>query len=138
MRAELLYGVANSRRKESNREIVDAFLAPYELLPFGGDAVEHFADIRAHLERIGEVIGPYDLLIAATARSIGSILVTNKTREFSRVAGLRTEDWSRSGGGGSVVLNFSRRRPSDCGEPKRFSGLPARRIGVNLTFIIHS
>ena len=94
VRAELLYGAAKSRRVEENQKIVKAFLAPYELLPFAGDAVEHFAEIRADLEQKGEVIGPYDLIISATVRAYGATLVTNNLREFSRVKGLRVEDWS--------------------------------------------
>ena len=94
VRAELLYGAARSRRVEENQKIVKAFLAPYELLPFNGEAVEHFADIRADLEQKGEVIGPYDLIISATVRACGGTLVTSNLREFSRVKGLRVEDWS--------------------------------------------
>ena len=93
VRAELLYGVAKSVRAEENRKRVEAFLAPFRYLPFGGEAVEHFADIRAGLERKGEVIGPYDLVISATVRAFGGTLVTNNVSEFSRVDGLRVEDW---------------------------------------------
>jgi tRNA(fMet)-specific endonuclease VapC len=53
------------------------------------------ARIRAELEAGGQVIGPMDLLIAGTAMSRGAVLVTCNTREFSRVKGLRSLDWSR-------------------------------------------
>ena len=53
----------------------------------------HFGQIRAELTRLGQRIGPYDLMIAGHARSRGLILVTNNTNEFERVAGLRLENW---------------------------------------------
>ncbi|MEK9845690.1 PIN domain-containing protein, partial [Thalassospira sp.] len=52
-----------------------------------------YGDIRSTLEREGKVIGPYDMMIAGHARSHGLILVTNNTREFERVDGLRLENW---------------------------------------------
>lgn len=55
--------------------------------------VEYIADIRARLERQGSMIGPYDLMIAGHARSRGLIGVSGNLREFSRVDGLRAEDW---------------------------------------------
>lgn len=55
--------------------------------------VAHFADICSRLERQGSVIGPYDLMIAGHARSRGLVVVTGNLREFSRVEGLRVEDW---------------------------------------------
>lgn len=63
------------------------------MFPFDADAAGHAAEIRARLERGGEVIGGYDLLIAGHARSRGLIVLTGNLREFDRVEGLRTEDW---------------------------------------------
>ena len=57
-----------------------------------GDA-EHVVDIRLHLHQTGQMIGPNDLLIAGQARARGMVLVTNNTREFERVPGLRVENW---------------------------------------------
>lgn len=53
----------------------------------------HYAEIRAEVERKGQVIGPYDLMIAGHARSRGLVVVTANLRDFERVAGLRAEDW---------------------------------------------
>ena len=62
-------------------------------LPFDGNAAREFGEIRAYLARQGTPIGPYDLQIAAIAKAHDLILVTHNTREFSRVLGLRVEDW---------------------------------------------
>ena len=64
-----------------------------EVLPFGPEAADHAADIRADLERKGTPIGGYDVLIAGHARSKGLVVVTGNLGEFSRVEGLRCEDW---------------------------------------------
>lgn len=90
---ELLHGAAKSARPAENRRAVEDFAARLELLPFDEAAADHAADIRAHLERKGETIGAYDLLIAGHARSRGLSIVTGNLREFRRVAGLRCEDW---------------------------------------------
>lgn len=91
--AELLYGAEKSARQAENRITVERFAARLEVLPFDADAAAHFADIRATLERAGTPIGGYDLMIAGHARSRGLTVVTNYTREFRRVDGLRVEDW---------------------------------------------
>jgi tRNA(fMet)-specific endonuclease VapC len=61
--------------------------------PFDRAAAGHYADIRADLERRGQLIGPYDLMIAGHARSRGLVVITGNLAEFTRVAGLRSEDW---------------------------------------------
>lgn len=90
---ELLHGAAKSARPEHNRTEVERFAARLEVLAFDADAAGHAADIRADLERRGEVIGGYDVLIAGHARSRGLIVVTGNLGEFRRVEGLRCEDW---------------------------------------------
>ena len=92
--AELLYGVEKSMRAAHNLSIVEDFAARLKVLPFDDMAASHYAQIRAHLERKGTPIGPYDLMIAGHARSQGLVLVTRNTREFKRVVGLRIEDWA--------------------------------------------
>ena len=93
VRAELLVGVGKSACPSRNRRLLNQFLAPFQRVSFAGDAVEHYADIRVSLERSGDSIGPNDLVIAATARARGAVMVTNNLREFQRVPGLRCEDW---------------------------------------------
>ena len=93
VRAELLHGCLRSARPKRNVEAVERFIGPFRRLPFDGASVEHYAQIRAELELRGRVIGPNDLLIAATARAAGVILVTNNLSDFQRVSGLECEDW---------------------------------------------
>src|SRR5450830_1227146 len=91
--AELAFGVAKSGSAR-NREALEMFLAPLEVLPFVASAIWHYGDLRAALERRGEPIGALDTMIAAHAMASNTILVTNNTREFARVAGLRLENWA--------------------------------------------
>jgi len=91
---ELEYGtvkITNPKR----RAILDALIAAFGQAPFDVDAARESARIRQDLEQRGQVIGPLDLMIAGTALSRGAVLATNKTKEFSRVNGLRLEDWSK-------------------------------------------
>lgn len=90
---ELLYGAAKSSRPEHNRTEVERFAARLDVLAFDDPAADHAADIRASLERRGQPIGGYDLLIAGHARSRGLTVVTGNLAEFRRVDGLRCEDW---------------------------------------------
>lgn len=93
VRAELLFGAKISARAMSNQKAVATFLAPLQRLPFEGEAVEHYAEIRAHLEKSGIPIGPNDLVIAATARANGHTLLTRNTSKFRRVPALAMEEW---------------------------------------------
>ena len=91
--AEIEYGIAKSRRRQHNRRVFDALLAGFRVLPFDAAAAGLYGPIRAELEKRGRLIGPYDLLIAAHAKSIDAVLVTDNTAEFRRVAGLRIVNW---------------------------------------------
>ncbi len=90
---ELLHGAERSAKRTENRREVEHFAARLDVLPFDSDAASHSAEIRASLERRGQSIGAYDLLIAGQARSRGLVVVTGNLGEFSRVEGLRSEDW---------------------------------------------
>jgi tRNA(fMet)-specific endonuclease VapC len=92
--SELRYGVEKSTRPRQNREALERFLLPLEVMSFGLEATISYGRIRAALERSGTPIGPLDTLIAAHALSLNAVLVTNNTREFERVPGLRIEDWT--------------------------------------------
>lgn len=93
VKAELLYGAYHSAQVASNLRLLHRFFKPFVSLPFDDSCVEKYGRIRSDLARAGTPIGPYDLMIAATAVSHNLILVTHNTREFSRVVGLRLEDW---------------------------------------------
>lgn len=91
---ELWYGVAKSDRKDWNAARLADFVAgPVDVLGFDTDDGREAAFIRAGLERRGTPIGPYDLLIAAQARRRDALLVTANLGKFSRVEGLRVENW---------------------------------------------
>lgn len=92
--SELRYGAEKSARPEQNREALGRFLLPLEVSSYGVEATLSYGRIRASLEKQGTPIGPLDTLIAAHAVSLGTILVTNNTREFQRVPGLQIEDWT--------------------------------------------
>ena len=93
VKAELLYGAFKSARPTENLARLWPFFRRFSSLPFDDRAAETYGEIRARLERAGTLIGPNDLLIAAIALSRDVTLVTHNTREFSRVEGLRLEDW---------------------------------------------
>ena len=92
---ELRYGIAKSNRAAASDRLLKQFLASIvDIAPFELEDAAHAGDIRAHLERAGTPIGPYDLLIAAQARRRGATLVTGNKREFLRVPGLKVDDWA--------------------------------------------
>ena len=94
VKAELLFGAHRSSRVDTNLQRLKLFFSPLECFAFDDRCAEHYALIRADLMAQGQPIGPNDLMIAATARANDAILVTNNIGEFSRVAGLRLEDWT--------------------------------------------
>ena len=91
--AEMQFGVYNSQNIEKNRISLTEFLAPFQIIDFDDRDAEYFGKIRAELKQRGELIGPYDMLIAAQAVARKLILVTNNTKEFTRVPELAIEDW---------------------------------------------
>lgn len=93
--AELAFGVAKSGSPR-NQEALAKFLAPLEILPFDAHAMQHYGAVRRDLERAGTPIGALDTLIAAHALALGVTLVSNNLREFSRVPGLRLENWAEA------------------------------------------
>jgi len=91
--AELLLGARKSSSPATAMKAVAAFLAPFEIVPFDEHSAEVYAAIRQELEAKGVLIGPNDLIIAATTASRRGTLVTHNTREFKRVPGLKVQDW---------------------------------------------
>lgn len=90
---ELVYGAEKSEQTERNLADVEAMVARLETLPFDALAATHFGQLRAELAKSGKQIGPYDQMIGGHARSLGLVLVTNNTKEFKRVPGLRINNW---------------------------------------------
>ena len=90
---ELSYGAEKYPMPIKARANLRAFLHPFHVLPWTKECAAEAAKIRAILEKRGEVIGPYDIQIAAHAKALGLTVVTNNEREFRRVDGLKVVNW---------------------------------------------
>lgn len=90
--AEIHFGLKQKASDKLTRQ-AGQILSVLDILPLESPMDEHYGDIRAHLHQIGQPIGSNDLLIAAHARSLGLILVTDNIREFSRVPDLSVDNW---------------------------------------------
>ncbi len=91
--AELLYGVERSSSKRINRPIIDDFVQHLDVIEWDNTAAEQYGKIRADLEASGKPIGAMDMMIAAHAKSIKAVLVTNNQKHFARIRGLKVENW---------------------------------------------
>ena len=83
-----------SAKPEQNKLALTQFIAPIEIPAYDDVAAQHYGKIRAHLERQGTPIGYLDMLIAAHALSVDSVLITNNESEFKRVSNLKIENWA--------------------------------------------
>ena len=90
---ELEVGIAKSTSPRKRMGQLEELTAVVQTLPFGAAEARFSAAIRSNLEKKGRPIGPYDVLIAGTAKACNATLVTRNTREFKRVQGLVLEDW---------------------------------------------
>lgn len=90
--SELAFGVEKSG-SERNKQALSKFLIPLEILPYDEQAIWHYARLRQQLQSTGKTIGSLDMLIAAHALSLDVTLVTNNTKEFERIEGLKLENW---------------------------------------------
>ena len=93
VRAELFYGAMKSANASRNVQKLRVFLNRFISLPLDDQGAEIYGEIRTQLEKEGNVIGPYDLLIAAIALANKVTLVTHNIREFGRIKPLELEDW---------------------------------------------
>ncbi len=92
---ELCFGIENGNNnlKEERWRQLEVFTQRLLIEPWDKDAGRYYGSIRAQLKKEGTPIGNNDLLIAAHARSINAVLVTNNVREFNRVPNLTVENW---------------------------------------------
>jgi tRNA(fMet)-specific endonuclease VapC len=93
--AELTYGVkasASAKRKQ-NQVALDNLALYLAIVPWPQDAAEHYAEIRLDLKKRGAQLGAAVLMIAAHARAMEAVVVTNNSKDFGRVKGLRVENW---------------------------------------------
>lgn len=93
VRAELLYGARRSQQVAANLRRLDALFGALTPAPFENRAADQYGVVRAQLAAAGRLIGPNDLMIAATALAHDATLVTRNDREFTQVPGLRVEVW---------------------------------------------
>lgn len=94
--SEMRFGASGPKASPRHIQLVDAFCARLDaILPWDRAAVDATTDIKVALRQAGTPIGPNDTAIAGHAVSVGAILVTNNTREFERVPGLKLEDWAK-------------------------------------------
>jgi tRNA(fMet)-specific endonuclease VapC len=93
--AELFYGAHHGAKSKlaANLALIARLQLAFASLPFDDQAAAEYGEIRAYLASQGTPIGPNDLMIASIARSRGLTLVTHNTSEFSRVPGLKLDDW---------------------------------------------
>lgn len=90
--AELRYGASMKKTRTLHR-LIDAFVGAITVVPFDRAAADRFGPVAASLAGQGTPIGEFDTLIAAHALAVHLTLVTNNTKHFGRVAGLRTVNW---------------------------------------------
>ena len=91
--SELMYGAFKSEHTEKNLKAIEGFLMPFEIVDYDAMASVEYGKIRAYLEKKGQVIGNMDMQIAGQALALNLVLVTNNTKEFMRVEGLRLDNW---------------------------------------------
>ena len=94
--AELRYGAEKSARPGENNRLLDRFFEDVSVVDFDARAAAAYGTLRSHLELQGTPIGPNDMLIAAQALAVRTVLITDNVSEFSRVRGLTIENWRGS------------------------------------------
>jgi len=95
--AELAYGVQASAaaKRKQNQSVLDSLVLHLSVLDWPQDAAKHYAEIRTDLKKRGAQLGAADLMIAAHARAVGALVVTNNVKDFARVKGLEVENWTK-------------------------------------------
>lgn len=93
---EMEYGASKSQNREKNRHAILDFCIDFNnIIDFTTEDAEAYGLIRAYLEKVGKVIGPYDMQIAAQAMTRGLTLITNNYDEFIRIPWIKVEDWTK-------------------------------------------
>jgi tRNA(fMet)-specific endonuclease VapC len=90
--AELAFGIEKSKRS-GVRAKLENFLSKFPIQDWSQDAAWVYGRVRKSLEAKGQRIGERDLLLACQALALDATMVTNNTREFERVDGLKLENW---------------------------------------------
>ena len=90
---ELGYGVVHSARVESNRANLNIFLSNMQVLSWDEQAICQFGFEKSRLRKLGTSISEIDLLLGCQALALDYVFVTNNTKEFARIEGLKLENW---------------------------------------------
>lgn len=90
---ELRFGAEKSQAKDRAMTVIDELTHLMNIEALTDEVTGHYGDIRAALQKSGQIIGNNDLWLAAHARSQDWVLVTNNEKEFLRVDGLQVENW---------------------------------------------
>ncbi|MDF2953386.1 MAG: Ribonuclease/mRNA interferase VapC [Thermodesulfobacterium sp.] len=93
--AEICHGLEKKNSEKLKIKVLP-FLEVFKIYPFDEKAAFEYGKIRAQLEREGNLIGVLDMLIAAHAKSLNAILITNNEKEFKKVKGLAVENWCKN------------------------------------------
>lgn len=93
-RAETQLGLAPLAANDRRRQSIGRMLEEIPALPWSAEAADRYGEIAAQLQKSGRVVGEMDAMIAAHALVLGLPVVTHNTRHFSRIPGLRLEDWT--------------------------------------------
>lgn len=94
VKAELLFGAEKSQNIKQNKQKIETFISHFKVVPFGDRETPIYAKIRMQLEQTGAPIGANDMLIAATVIANEGTLITNNEKEFSKIKGLKVQNWS--------------------------------------------
>lgn len=92
--AELYYGAYNSNRVTENLARASFFIQELSVLPLTDAALRRFGELKAQLRSMGQPLADFDLMIASVALTKDQIIVTNNTRHYDRIPGLRLENWT--------------------------------------------
>jgi tRNA(fMet)-specific endonuclease VapC len=92
---ELLFGAKKSQNYEKNIAMVYRIKELFPIIEVDRAIVEAFSELKSNLQKSGSSIDDFDLLIASTALTMNSILVTNNEKHFNRIKGLKIENWSK-------------------------------------------
>lgn len=91
---ELYFGAYNSHKIEQNLKTAENFIQSITVLPLSNNTLKKFGQLKAQLRKAGTPVADFDLLIASVAISKNLILVTNNTRHYQRITGLKLENWN--------------------------------------------
>ena len=92
---ELLYGAKKSKNIEKNLAVVYRIKELFPIITIDKAVIETFSDIKVSMQKAGNLLDDMDLLIASTAMTMNFILVTNNEKHFSRIKGLKVENWNK-------------------------------------------